>query len=831
MVKIEGVQDIEKLKDVFDALKAEIGKIIVGQDEVIEQLLIAILCDANALLESFPGMGKTMMVRTIANVLELEFSRIQSTPDLMPSDITGTYVIEEDRGHKVFKFQKGPVFANIVLADEINRATPKTQAALLEAMQEKQVTVGNQTFPLDRPFFVLATQNPIDQEGSLSLDQPVLVNGKLVTGEELLANAGECLLEDERGIRLYSIDAWTLSLTPKGRLERQRCLLYTLPYNQEFVTVRTKKGRMITVTKNHPFLVNEHGRMVWKRADELTKQDYLAAPRTLPEISARPISNRQVLEQVQDHRIPFDEDFAFWIGFLLSDGSISDKGVQAVQKNHPSALDRFIAISEGYGFHVSISVRRGCRHATVYSKALVQHLKAEYGLQTGKNKRIPAHFLSWPKPLLREFLKAYVGLESSLRDERIVFTQKHESDVNTVRYMLLRFGIASHCRHDGRIWRLKLQGEDAVAYLNQIGWIVPQAKIAPDKRCRSSFRVLPVDRRAILRLLELFGLNRFHTLKGRNSIAVRPWYNSVKGLRHGESVMAEAMYRSFVSDMRTELRARQTPDFKALLSSQPRRFAAGIGASMTGIARALNVSHNQVWKLYADGTAACEVQVREHLEQRYESVMQEAEAIVGALEQVAEADVCFEGVASLSYGAGKSLAFGLTVPKHHNYVAGFGACGINHNTYPLPEAQTDRFLLKILVHYPSFNDELEIVNRYTRGILPTFPKPMLNKVSLQNLQLLTREVPIAEDIKRKAVEIVGKTRQNKELIEYGASPRASIGIILAAKAHALLQGRKHVSAVDLEAMAFPVLRHRIILNFRAEREGKTTEDIIRLMIK
>ncbi len=317
MVKIEGVQDIEKLKDVFDALKAEIGKIIVGQDEVIEQLLIAILCDANALLESFPGMGKTMMVRTIANVLELEFSRIQSTPDLMPSDITGTYVIEEDRGHKVFKFQKGPVFANIVLADEINRATPKTQAALLEAMQEKQVTVGNQTFPLDRPFFVLATQNPIDQEG----------------------------------------------------------------------------------------------------------------------------------------------------------------------------------------------------------------------------------------------------------------------------------------------------------------------------------------------------------------------------------------------------------------------------------------------------------------------------------------------------------------------------------TYPLPEAQTDRFLLKILVHYPSFNDELEIVNRYTRGILPTFPKPMLNKVSLQNLQLLTREVPIAEDIKRRAVEIVAKTRQNKELIEYGASPRASIGIILAAKAHALLQGRKHVSAVDLEAMAFPVLRHRIILNFRAEREGKTTEDIIRLMLK
>jgi MoxR-like ATPase len=169
--EIESVRNIEKLKDTFSNVAKEIERVIVGQEDVIEQILIAILCDSNALLESYPGLGKTTMVKTIANVLDLKFSRIQNTPDLMPSDIIGTYVIEEDKGKKIFRFQKGPVFANIILADEINRATPKTQSALLEAMQEKQVTVGNQTFELDKPFFVLATQNPIDMEGTYPLPE------------------------------------------------------------------------------------------------------------------------------------------------------------------------------------------------------------------------------------------------------------------------------------------------------------------------------------------------------------------------------------------------------------------------------------------------------------------------------------------------------------------------------------------------------------------------------------------------------------------------------------------------------------------------------------
>ncbi|MBS3137653.1 MoxR family ATPase [Candidatus Woesearchaeota archaeon] len=163
--------EIEKLKRTFDAVFNETDKIIVGQRDIIEQVLVAMLADSNALLESYPGLGKTLTVKTLSQVMDMKFTRIQCTPDLMPSDITGTEIIEESGGKRFFKFQEGPVFSNILLTDEINRATPKTQSALLEAMQEKQVTVGNKTYQLDRPFFVLATQNPIEQEGTYPLPE------------------------------------------------------------------------------------------------------------------------------------------------------------------------------------------------------------------------------------------------------------------------------------------------------------------------------------------------------------------------------------------------------------------------------------------------------------------------------------------------------------------------------------------------------------------------------------------------------------------------------------------------------------------------------------
>src|SRR2546421_208436 len=164
---------IRKLRDAFNDIKAQLARVIVGQDQVIEELLIALFSRGHCILEGVPGLAKTLMISTLSKCLSLAFSRIQFTPDLMPSDITGTEVVEETRspGAGEFKFIQGPLFANIILADEINRTPPKTQAALLEAMQERQVTVGRVRHRLDDPFFVLATQNPIEQEGTYPLPE------------------------------------------------------------------------------------------------------------------------------------------------------------------------------------------------------------------------------------------------------------------------------------------------------------------------------------------------------------------------------------------------------------------------------------------------------------------------------------------------------------------------------------------------------------------------------------------------------------------------------------------------------------------------------------
>ena len=167
------VEMIEKLRAAHQRLRGEVGKVIVGQEQVLDQLLMAIFCRSHALLMGVPGLAKTLMVSTLAQALDMTFKRIQFTPDLMPSDITGSEVIQDDPAtrQRMFKFLAGPIFANMVLADEINRTPPKTQAALLEAMQEGHVTSGGQTYRLPEPFFVLATQNPIEQEGTYPLPE------------------------------------------------------------------------------------------------------------------------------------------------------------------------------------------------------------------------------------------------------------------------------------------------------------------------------------------------------------------------------------------------------------------------------------------------------------------------------------------------------------------------------------------------------------------------------------------------------------------------------------------------------------------------------------
>jgi MoxR-like ATPase len=174
MEPVSGVATADRVAEGRERILAELRKVIFGQDEVIEQVLTALFTGGHCLLTGVPGLAKTLLIKTLAEILDLSFKRIQFTPDLMPADITGTEILDEDGGHRALRFVKGPIFAQIILADEINRTPPKTQAALLEAMQEYHVTAAGRTYPLERPFFVLATQNPVELEGTYPLPEAQL---------------------------------------------------------------------------------------------------------------------------------------------------------------------------------------------------------------------------------------------------------------------------------------------------------------------------------------------------------------------------------------------------------------------------------------------------------------------------------------------------------------------------------------------------------------------------------------------------------------------------------------------------------------------------------
>ncbi len=201
---------IDELLSTYDRMRAEMAKVIIGQDEVVERLLICILSRGHALLMGVPGLAKTLMVNSLSKVMSLDFNRIQFTPDLMPSDITGTDILQETaEGRREFEFVKGPIFANVILADEINRTPPKTQSALLEAMQEHHVTVSGRIMPLPEPFFVLATQNPIEQEGTYSLPEAQLDRFMFFIEVEYPT------LDEERRIARETTGAATREITPQ----------------------------------------------------------------------------------------------------------------------------------------------------------------------------------------------------------------------------------------------------------------------------------------------------------------------------------------------------------------------------------------------------------------------------------------------------------------------------------------------------------------------------------------------------------------------------------------------------------------------------------------
>jgi hypothetical protein len=444
-----------------------------------------------------------------------------------------------------------------------------------------------------------------------------------------------------------------------------------------------------------------------------------------------------------------DKNVAFWLGCVLSDGTINKQNIAFYQKNYPEILGEFERITkEIFGVRCHKREHNGATEVKIRSKPFVDYMHFRYGLK----KIIPSWFLSFPEEMRRSFLYTFVGLEAYMA-EKFVFTQKNKHNVNMVSYMLRMEGI-QHRIIDRSISRIKLYGKDYKKYLEQVGFF----KAIHVESFPSKHRSIPLNKVVIEKIVG--------TMK---SITSKPWYQSYRSLRTGRNHM--------------------TIHFAELLLHDA----------------------ESTCPILNDGTVQLTVEVQ-------------------YLQNMVANDVCYEQVKEIDFKPYKGLVYGLTVPGLQNYVAGHGACGINHNTYPLPEAQTDRFLLKIMLTYPEEDAELTIVNQYSKGTTENLRK-ILGKNSLLALQRFTRQVPIANDLTKSVVKLIGLTRTEKEFIEFGASPRASIGLVLACKARALMQGRAHVSAEDIRVMAYPILRHRIILNFEAERKGLTTDKVIEMMLK
>lgn len=859
---------IEKLKNTFGTIFAEIEKVVIGQREVTEQVLLGILCEANVLLESYPGLGKTLLVKTIAEVMDLKFTRVQCTPDLMPTDIIGTEVIEENSGKRHFKFQEGPIFSNIVLADEINRATPKTQSALLEAMQEKQVTAGNQTHKLDEPFFVLATQNPIEQEGSLTLDQPVFVNGSLKSGEELLQNVGQSdsiVTKQENGMTLYHLydsashaPAWTYSLDTAGKLIKTPCMLYTLPVTDDVVKIQLTTGRHITVSKNHPFLVNNHGILKWKKAEELTCDDYFTNPKQLPSIS-----KEDEKTELYTHEETLTKLETLYPRYTV----VKKQELQKILTKQSWTRTDFnmLRIASGYTKKELASL------LGISKNRLVKYLAGTIKRANDIEERLTCFFSEKKKiVVVQDYIEAFVITpinnfkstpdvafwfgcllsDGTVGTDSVAFYQKNypailERFVTVTREV---FGVPCITRAYNNTIEVKIRSKPFVDYLRiRYGMTktIPSWMLSYPKEHRRAF------------LYSFIGLETYaeekmvFTQKNKHNLNMISYLLRFEGIIHriinrnisrikiyGEDIQKYVTQIGFPKEIPVSSypsKHRCIPLNKVLVEKIVTQIKEQYKAVQQDIKEkewyhsysSLKKGRNEMTTHFAqlllqDAKASCPL-LNDGTIQLTEEVLY--------LHQMIENDVCYEQIKEIEFLPYNGLVFGLTVPGLQNYVAGLGACGINHNTYPLPEAQTDRFLLKVLVKYPEYNSEVAIVQQYTRGEKPPQVRKLLGKNSVIALQKFTRQVPIANDLVKFAVNIVTETRKNKQHIEFGASPRASIGLVLVAKARALMNGRAHVSEDDIRAMAIPILRHRIILNFDAERQGLSTDDVINAILK
>ncbi|MBC8366231.1 MoxR family ATPase [bacterium] len=297
------IERLDKLHAAHSTLKTEIAKVIVGQDDVVREMLIALFAGGHSLLVGVPGLAKTLLVSTLARVLDLNFNRIQFTPDLMPSDITGMEILEEDKstGKRIFRFVKGPVFSNVVLADEINRTPPKTQAALLQAMQEHQVTAAGQTFTLDEPFYVIATQNPIEQEGTYPLPEAQLDRFMFNIRVGYPGEAEEVAIVERTTVG--ELPELSPSLNAADIIELQK-LVRRIPAAEQVVQYAVKLARSTRPGDDAPDFVKEF--VSWG-AGPRAGQYLILGAKALAALEGRPVPSlddvREVAPSVLRHRL------------------------------------------------------------------------------------------------------------------------------------------------------------------------------------------------------------------------------------------------------------------------------------------------------------------------------------------------------------------------------------------------------------------------------------------------------------------------------------------------------------------------------------------------
>ena len=299
----DDVRQLERLVGAITRLRGQVAQRIVGQDEIVQGILTAILAGGHALLIGVPGLAKTLMVQTIAEALRLSFNRVQFTPDLMPSDITGTEIIEEDltTGKRAFRFVHGPVFANVVLADEINRTPPKTQAALLQAMQEHDVTVGGNTYPLPEPFFVLATQNPIEQEGTYPLPEAQLDRFMLDLRVSYPSQAEEeVIVEQTTGSKKERLEP----VLDAAALTAMQALVRRIPVSKSLIRAAVTLARMTRPADDAPGFIKEY--VEWGAGPRASQYLVLGA-KARAALQGRPMADlddvRAVARQVLRHRV------------------------------------------------------------------------------------------------------------------------------------------------------------------------------------------------------------------------------------------------------------------------------------------------------------------------------------------------------------------------------------------------------------------------------------------------------------------------------------------------------------------------------------------------